>query len=161
VPDADVTFDLTPVAAPPTKRRGRGRTIGVLVVLALAVLALLSQGLLHSLNYFETIDQAMSARAKLGTETIRLEGVVKPHTIDRTSSGASFWMTGGGGKAVFVSAHGSPPQLFQADIPVVVVGHFTSSTSDSFYGTQILVKHTASYIAAHPKRVKAPNGAVR
>ncbi len=160
MPSADATFDLTPVAAPPSKRRGRRRTIGVLVVLALAVLALLSQGLLHSLNYFETIDQAMNSRARLGTETIRLEGVVEPHSIVRTSSGASFWMTGGG-KEVLVDAHGSPPQLFQANIPVVVVGHFTSSTSDSFYGTQILVKHSASYIAAHPKRVKAPNGTVR
>jgi cytochrome c-type biogenesis protein CcmE len=160
VPSADATFDLTPVAAPPSKRRGRRRTIGVLVVLALAVLALLSQGLLHSLNYFETIDQAMNSRARLGTETIRLEGVVEPHSIVRTSSGASFWMTGGG-KEVLVHAHGSPPQLFQANIPVVVVGHFTSSTSDSFYGTQILVKHSASYITAHPKRVKAPNGTVR
>lgn len=160
MPDADVT-DLTPVSAPDVKRRGRGRTIGVLVVLVLAVLALLSQGLLHSLNYFETIDQAMNSRAKLGTETIRLEGVVKAHTIDRTSSGASFWMTGGHGEEVHVSAHGSPPQLFQANIPVVVEGHFTSATSRDFYGTQILVKHTASYIAAHPKRVKAPNGSVR
>lgn len=160
MPSADATFDLTPVAAPPSKRRGRRRTIGVLVVLALAVLALLSQGLLHSLNYFETIDQAMNSRVRLGTETIRLEGVVKPHSIVRTSSGASFWMTGGG-QEVFVHEHGSPPQLFQANIPVVVVGHFTSSTSDSFYGTQILVKHSASYIAAHPKRVKAPNGTVR
>jgi cytochrome c-type biogenesis protein CcmE len=160
VPDTEDTFDLTPVAAPPTKRRGRWRTIGVLVVLALAVLALLSQGLLHSLNYFETIDQAMSSRAKLGTETFRLEGVVKPHTIDRTSRGASFWMTGGD-KKVFVDAHGSPPQLFQSDIPVVVDGHFTSETSDTFVATQIIVKHTASYIAAHPKRVKAPNGTVR
>jgi cytochrome c-type biogenesis protein CcmE len=160
VPDNEDTFDLTPVAAPPTKRRGRWRTIGVLVVLALAVLALLSQGLLHSLNYFETIDQAMSSRAKLGTETFRLEGVVKPHTIDRTSRGASFWMTGGD-KKVFVDAHGSPPQLFQSDIPVVVDGHFTSETSDTFVATQIIVKHTASYIAAHPKRVKAPNGTVR
>jgi cytochrome c-type biogenesis protein CcmE len=160
VPDAEDTFDLTPVAAPPTKRRGRWRTIGVLVVLALAVLALLSQGLLHSLNYFETIDQAMSSRAKLGTETFRLEGIVEPHTIDRTSRGASFWMTGGN-KKVFVDAHGSPPQLFQSDIPVVVEGHFTSETSDTFIATQILVKHTASYIAAHPNRVKAPNGTVR
>jgi cytochrome c-type biogenesis protein CcmE len=160
VPSAENALDLTPVAAPPTKHRGRWRTVGVLVVLALAVLALLSQGILHSLNYFETINQAMSARAKLGTETIRLEGVVKPHSIQRTASGASFWMTGGG-KQVFVSAHGSPPQLFQANIPVVVVGHFTSSTSDRFDGTQILVKHTASYIATHPKRVKAPNGTVR
>jgi cytochrome c-type biogenesis protein CcmE len=160
VPDTEDTFDLTPVAAPPTKRRGRWRTIGVLVVLALAVLALLSQGLLHSLNYFETIDQAMSSRAKLGTETFRMEGVVKPHTIVRTSRGASFWMTGGD-KEVFVDAHGSPPQLFQSDIPVVVDGHFTSETSDTFIATQIVVKHTASYIAAHPKRVKAPNGTVR
>ena len=160
MPDTEDTFDLTPVAAPPTKRRGRWRTVGVLAVLALAVLALLSQGLLHSLNYFETIDQAMSSRAKLGTETFRLEGVVKPHTIDRTSRGASFWMTGGD-KKVFVDAHGSPPQLFQSDIPVVVDGHFTSETSDTFVATQIIVKHTASYIAAHPKRVKAPNGTVR
>jgi cytochrome c-type biogenesis protein CcmE len=160
VPDAEL-FDLTPVAVPVVKRRGRGRTIGVLVVLALAVLALLSQGILHSLNYFETIDQAMGARVKLGTETIRLEGVVRPHSIDRTASGASFWMTGGHGEAVFVVAHGSPPQLFQSNIPVVVEGHFTSATSSEFYGTQILVKHTASYIAAHPKRVKAPNGSVR
>jgi cytochrome c-type biogenesis protein CcmE len=160
VPDTEDTFDLTPVAAPPTKRRGRWRTIGVLAILALAVLALLSQGLLHSLNYFETIDQAMSSRAKLGTETFRMEGVVKPHTIDRTSRGASFWMTGGD-KKVFIDAHGSPPQLFQSNIPVVVDGHFTSETSDTFIATQIIVKHTASYIAAHPKRVKAPNGTVR
>jgi cytochrome c-type biogenesis protein CcmE len=160
VPDTEDAFDLTPVAAPPTKRRGRWRTIGVLAVLVLAVLALLSQGLLHSLNYFETIDQAMSSRAKLGTETFRLEGVVKPHTIDRTSRGASFWMTGGD-KKVFIDAHGSPPQLFRSNIPVVVDGHFTSETSDTFVATQIIVKHTASYIAAHPKRVKAPNGTVR
>jgi len=160
VPDADAAFDLSPVAAPPSKRRGRRRSIGVVALLVVAVLALLSQGLLHSLNYFETVDQAMHSRASLGTKTIRLEGVVKPHTITRTATGASFWIKGGG-KEVFVSAHGSPPQLFQANIPVVVVGHFTSRTSDTFYGTQIMVKHTASYIAQHPKRVKAPNGTTR
>ena len=161
MPDADDSYDLTPVPAPPTKRRGRLRSIGVIVVLVLAVLALLSQGLLHSLNYFETIDQAMNSRAKLGTQTFRLEGVVVPHTIDRTSSGASFQMSGAKGEEVFVNAHGLSPQLFQADIPVVVEGHFLSETSDDFYATQILVKHTASYIAAHPNRVKAPNGTVR
>jgi hypothetical protein len=30
-----------------------------------------------------------------------------------------------------------------------------------FEGTQIMVKHSASYIAAHPNRVKAPNGTSR
>jgi cytochrome c-type biogenesis protein CcmE len=133
----------------------------VIVVLVVAIVALLSQGLLHSLNYFDTVDQALASRAKIGTTTIRLEGVVKPHTITRTSSGASFWITGSGTNEVYVISRGTPPQLFQADIPVVVEGRFTTSHSLTFDGTQILVKHTSTYIAEHPKRVKAPNGSVR
>ena len=135
--------------------------MGVLGVLVIAVVALLSQGILHSLNYFETVDQALAHRAKIGTEVIRLEGVVEPGSIERTSKGASFVLSGAKHRQVYVDAHGSPPQLFQADIPVVVVGHFTSSTSLDFDGSQIMVKHTATYIAAHPGRVKAPNGTSR
>jgi cytochrome c-type biogenesis protein CcmE len=157
----ETNLDLTPVAPPKTKSSSRRRSIGVIVVLVVAILALLSQGLLHSLNYFDTVDQVFASRAKIGTTTIRLEGVVKPHTITRTSSGASFWMTGTGTHEVFVKSRGTPPQLFQADIPVVVEGHFTTPLSTTFDGTQILVKHTATYIAQHPKRVKAPNGSVR
>jgi cytochrome c-type biogenesis protein CcmE len=154
-------LDLTPVSPPKTKSSSRRRTIGVLVVLVAAILALLSQGLLHSLNYFDTVDQAFAARAQIGTSTIRLEGVVKPHTITRTSRGASFWITGSGSHEVYVISQGTPPQLFQANIPVVVEGHFTTRHSTTFDGTQILVKHTATYIAQHPRRVKAPNGSVR
>ena len=133
----------------------------MLVVLAVAIVALLSQGLLHSLNYFDTVDQVFAQRAKIGTTTIRLEGVVKAHTITRTARGATFWMTGSGTNEVFVISSGTPPQLFQANIPVVVEGHFTSAHSTTFDGSQILVKHTATYIAQHPRRVKAPNGSVR
>lgn len=152
--------DLSPVTLPDVARRSRWRTIGVLVVLVGAVLALLSQGLLHNLNYFETVAQAETNRAKLGTQEIRLEGIVDAHTISRTASGASFYMRGGGYR-VFVRASGSPPQLFQANIPVVVVGHFVNSHAQRFDANQIMVKHTANYIAAHPGRVKAPNGTVR
>ncbi len=157
----ETNLDLSPVAPPKSKSSSRRRTIGVLVVLVIAILALLSQGLLRSLNYFDTVDQVLASRAKIGTTTIRLEGVVKPHTITRTSKGASFWMTGTGTNEVYVISSGTPPQLFQADIPVVVEGHFTTSHSTTFDGTQILVKHSATYIAQHPKRVKAPNGSVR
>jgi len=157
----ETNLDLTPVAPPRTKSSSRRRTIGVLVVLVVAILALLSQGLLHSLNYFDTVDQVFASRAKIGTTTIRLEGVVKPHTITRTSSGASFWLSGSGMHEVFVISRGTPPQLFQADIPVVVEGHFTTSHSTTFDSTQILVKHTSTYIAKYPNRVKAPNGSVR
>ena len=158
---AETSLDLTPVEPPRSKSRSRRRSIGVLVVLVLAILVLLSQGILHSLNYFETVDQVFASRATVGTKVIRLEGVVQPGSIDRTSSGAAFTLAGSKGYQVFVDAHGSPPQLFQANIPVVVVGHFTSATSLDFDGTQIMVKHSASYIAAHPQRVKAPNGTTR
>ena len=154
------TLDLTPVEPPVAPSRGRWRTIGVLVVLALAILALLSQGLLHSLNYFKTVDEVLANRQSVGTREIRLEGVVQPHSITRTSSGAAFYL-GSGTREVYVVVHGTPPQLFQASIPVVVVGHFTTATSLVFDGSQIMVKHTASYIAQHPTRVKAPNGSVR
>jgi cytochrome c-type biogenesis protein CcmE len=157
----ETDLDLTPVAPPKSKSSSRRRSIGVVAVLVVAILALLSQGLLHSLNYFDTVDQVFASRAKIGTTTIRLEGVVKPDTITRTSKGASFWMKGTGDKEVYVISRGTPPQLFQANIPVVVEGHFTTSRSTTFDGTQILVKHTATYIAQHPKRVKAPNGSVR
>ena len=157
----ETNLELSPVEPPKTKSSSRRRTIGVLVVLAIAIVALLSQGLLHSLNYFDTVDQAFANRAKIGTTTIRLEGVVKPHTITRTSKGASFWMTGSGDREVYVISRATPPQLFQANIPVVVEGHFTTRHSTTFDGSQILVKHTATYIAQHPKRVKAPNGSVR
>ncbi len=153
--------DLSPIAPPPSKNRSRRRSLLVLLVLVLAVFALLSQGLLHSLNYFETVNEVFAHRSSVGTEVIRLEGVVEPGSITRTSNGASFTLTGSKGRRVYVDAHGSPPQLFQANIPVVVVGHFVSATSLNFDGTQIMVKHSASYIAAHPSRVKAPNGSSR
>jgi cytochrome c-type biogenesis protein CcmE len=154
-------LDLTPVDAPAAPRRHRRRVVVVLVVLGLCAVALLSQGILRSLNYFETVDQALAQRATLGTRVFRLEGVVKPHTIARTATGAAFVLTGSGDREVSVISRGTPPQLFQADIPVVVVGHFATSTSRLFYGTQILVKHTSTYIAQHPRRVRAPNGTTR
>ena len=155
------TLDLTPVAPPPSPNRSRRRSIAVIVVLVAAILVLLSHGILHSLNYYETVDQVATSRSSIGTKVIRLEGVVKPHSITRTANGASFWITGSGTNEFFVVAKGTPPELFEADIPVVVQGHFASATSSTFDGTQILVKHTSSYIAAHPSRVRAPNGSVR
>lgn len=152
---------LTPVDPPRSTSRSSRRSLGVIAVLIIVVIVLLSQGLLTSLNYFETVDQAMAHRSSLGTKVIRLEGVVTPGTISRTNSGASFTLSGSRSEHVFVTAQGSPPQLFQANIPVVVVGHFVSSTSLDFVGTQIMVKHSSSYIAAHPNRVKAPNGTSR
>ncbi len=77
----------------------------------------------------------------------------------RTRHGADFSVAGGG-EQVAVENSGSPPQLFQPGIPVVVVGHFASAGSDIFVSDQILVKHSATYIAQHPRRVRGQDGKV-
>lgn len=130
----------------------------VFALLAVAVVYLLVEGLGSSLDYFDTVGQALAQRTTIGSRTIRLEGVVVPGSITRTAKGADFTVSGEG-HTVVVHNTGSPPQLFQTDIPVVVVGHF-SGRSDLFVSNQIMVKHSATYIAAHPTRVKGPSGTV-
>lgn len=131
----------------------------VFVVLLGALVFLLVEGLGSSLDYFDTVHEALAKKTSIGTSTIRLEGTVVPGTIERTRHGANFSVSGGG-EQVAVENTGSPPQLFQPGIPVVVVGHFGSAASDVFVSNQILVKHSATYISQHPTRVKGTNGKV-
>ncbi len=148
-----------PAPSPATKatQRPRLRLALVGVVILGAVGFLLVKGLGSSLDYFKTVNEASAQKAQLGTTTFRLEGVVEPGSVTRTSSGASFEVTQGT-KAFHVINVGTPPQLFKATLPVIVVGHFASSSSSTFLSNQIMVKHTSSYIAAHPNRVRAGDG---
>lgn len=138
---------------PPVK--ARGRFLLVLVLLAAAVSLLLYKGLLSSLDYFDTVDQALDHRAQLGISTFRLEGVVDCGSIVPSSNGTWFTISGADGREVQVRNTGSPPLLFQPNIAVVVVGRFASERSTVFDSNQILVKHSATYIAQHPNRVRA------
>ncbi len=147
-------------AVPVTRRRRSARLWFVFAVLIAAFVFLLVEGLGSSLDYFDTVDQAYAHRGTLGTTTFRLEGAVVPGSIHPTAVGTNFAISEGD-HTVSVHNTGSPPQLFQVNLPVVVVGHFTSATSSDFVSNQILVKHSANYIAQHPGRVKAKNGTVR
>ncbi len=148
-----------PAMPPPRRRRTSRRVLAVFALLVVAFVFLLVEGLGSSLNYFDTVDQAFAHRGSLGTQTFRLEGDVVPQTIHATATGADFEISQGA-NVVHVDNTGSPPQLFQASIPVVVVGHFTSSTSTNFVSNSILVKHSATYIAQYPSRVRGKNGKV-
>jgi cytochrome c-type biogenesis protein CcmE len=141
----------------PTDRRQRRRLVVVGVVLVAAFGFLLVKGLGSSLDYFETVDQALSSKAVLGTKTFRLEGLVQPGSVHRHAGGVDFVASGSKGKIAVINT-GNPPELFQPNIPVVVVGHFAGGT---FISNQIIVDHTAQYVAKYPNRVKAPNGTSR
>jgi cytochrome c-type biogenesis protein CcmE len=142
-----------PIYKSKSAKRKKRRFVVVIIVLLGALSFILVEGLGSSLNYFDTISQAESHRGSLGTSTFRLEGTVKNGTVVRTSKGATFTMTGGP-YPLTIKNSGSPPELFQPGIPVVVVGHFSSTSSRVFYSNQILVKHSATYIAKYPTRVR-------
>jgi cytochrome c-type biogenesis protein CcmE len=142
---------LGPPVPPPRRRRTSRRVVVVFVLLAGALCFLLVEGLGSSLDYFDTVDQAYAQLDTLGTTTFRLEGTVIPGTIAATSVGTDFDICQRP-HVVHVTNTGTPPQLFQARIPVVVVGHFTSATSNRFVSNSILVKHSATYDAEYPGR---------
>jgi len=142
-----------PALPPPRRRRTSRRVLAVFALLLVALVFLLVEGLGSSLNYFDTVDQAFAHRHTLGTTTFRLEGTVVPGSIHGTATGSVFSICEGP-HVVYVANTGSPPDLFQARIPVVVVGHFTSDTSNDFVSNSILVKHSANYSNQHPNRVK-------
>ena len=142
-------------AMPPPRRRRRmsWRLLAVFALLAVALVFLLAEGLGSSLDYFDTVGQAMAHRQTLGTQTFRLEGTVVPDSIHATGAGSDFTICQGS-DVVQVANTGSPPQLFGSRVPVVVVGHFTSETSDEFVSNSILIKHSSTYSAQYPGRVK-------
>ncbi len=155
----------TPPSAPPPTRakaapsrpthRVRYAVVGLVLVGALGFLVV--KGLGTALNYYLPADQAVAQRSTLGTKTFNLEGVVEPGSIHSTANGVDFVVTSGASR-VAVENTGSPPDLFQPNIPVIAVGHFAGS---DFVSNQILVKHSSTYIAQHPARVTAPNGTKR
>ncbi|HTU39387.1 MAG TPA: cytochrome c maturation protein CcmE [Acidimicrobiales bacterium] len=147
-------------AVPPARRsKTKRRVLVVFVLLAIALVFLLVEGLGSSLDYFDTVNQALAHRGSLGTQTFRLEGNVVSGSIRPTARGTDFELSQGA-NVVRVANTGSPPQLFQANIPVVVVGHFATDTSRNFVSNTIMVKHSSTYIAQYPNRVKAKNGTV-
>ena len=147
-----------PETPPATRRRRMPRLRYAIVAIVFAgALAFLVTKMGVSLNYFDTVDQAVAQKATLGSQTFRLEGLVVPGTVQRTAHGVDFVAAGSEHKVDVVNT-GNPPQLFQPDIPVVVVGHFSGWT---FVSNQIIVDHSATYIEQYPNRVRAPNGSIR
>jgi cytochrome c-type biogenesis protein CcmE len=137
-------------------RRTRRRLALVGLVLAGAIGFLLYKALSSGIVYFKTAAQAVADRTSLGNATFQIEGVVVPHSLHSHGASQTFAICSG---PVHVPVHnvGSPPQLFESGVAVVLVGHFVGA-SDHFFSNQILVKHSSSYVAAHPGRVQIGDG---
>ena len=150
-----ITATPPPVAprVPPLdvrRRRARRRAWALVVVVVAALGFLLAKGLAGATTYFYTADQAVHLRPQLGDTRFRIEGTVVPGSVQRSGDHVDFSIASKG-VHVAVQNTGYPPQLFQPGIPVVLEGQFRGAT---FVSDLIMVKHTATYSAAHPQRVR-------
>jgi cytochrome c-type biogenesis protein CcmE len=146
-----VTQAVSPAPAMASRRRpaSRRRQLIAAVVILAALAFLAFQGLSNATEYFLTADQAVAQRASLGTKQFRVEGTVAPGVAHGTT-GTTFDIYANG-VTVHVVDSEQPPELFKPTIPVVLVGHWQGSV---FSASQIMVKHTANYVEAHPDRLK-------
>jgi cytochrome c-type biogenesis protein CcmE len=142
-------------ARPRTHSSRRLWLAGIVVLGAVAFLVV--RGLGNSIVYFKTADEAVASRAQLGSRDFRIEGVVVPGSVRPSGTDVDFAIASKGVQVPVIN-QGSPPQLFQPNIPVVLEGHFAGQR---FMSDQIMVKHSAVYVAQHPSRVTAPDGSTR
>lgn len=147
--DADeIDFSALPVK-PRARLSSRRRQIIAFGIIIVALLVLVFRGLGNATEYFKTADEAVADRAKLGSTQFRIEGTVQ-QDVKQVGQLVTFSIANNG-VTVDVTQTGTPPQLFKPGIPVVLQGHFTPA--GQFDSNLIMVKHTASYVAAHPDRV--------
>jgi cytochrome c-type biogenesis protein CcmE len=146
-------------SGPPGRRSKRRVYVAGAVVLA-AIGFLVFKGVTSAFVYFKTAQQAVAARHSLGNSTFQIEGTVVSGSKRGGASPSqfSFWISSGPTR-VRVENSGSPPSLFGPGVPVVLVGHFVGSTN-TFASDQILVKHSSTYKAEHPNRVRSSNGSI-
>ena len=154
--DDDVDgLDLTPRKAPPvgggaTDRGRRMAVIGVLAVLAVALVFMAYQGLSDASLFFRNADEAVAERDTLGDRRFRLQGTVVDGSVEPDGSSVRFAVTHAD-VDVEVVHRGDPPELFQPGIPVVLEGRW-SATDDTFESDRILVKHSEEYEEENPNR---------
>jgi cytochrome c-type biogenesis protein CcmE len=144
----------------PGVRRGvlrghRRRQLVAFLIIAAALGLLIWRGLGNATVYFKTADEAVAQRASLGAHRFRIEGTVQPG-VSQVGQNVGF-VIGNNGVFVPVLHHGDPPQLFKPGVPVVLEGRFSGTT---FASDRIMVKHTESYVAKHPERLRTAETSV-
>jgi cytochrome c-type biogenesis protein CcmE len=147
--DPDPDLDLSPreVEAPRPRRRWAAWVLGAALVLGFGfvVLKMLDEATL----YFYNADEAVERRDELGDDRFRLQGAVVPGTIVDTPTGVTFTVVFDGAQ-VDVEHTGSPPELFQEGMPVVLEGRWAGEVYES---DEILVKHDEVYVEENSGRL--------
>lgn len=169
---SDETLDLTPREAqeePPNRPR-RWLAIGAVVLIVAVLGFVLFKFLSDASLFFLNADEAVEQRDDLGDDRFRIQGTPVPGTITETTvefEQAVAFSIAFNSAVVDVVHVGSPPDLFQPGVPVVLEGswvqgqpaeieEFSSGANDGYYfaSTHMLVKHENDYRTDNEQRLE-------
>ncbi len=147
--DLDLSPSTPPPAATTPVARKRVRNWLIMGVLVVALGAILVQAVTSASVFYYNVDEAIDRQAELGDSTFRLQGSVvgEPQT---DAAGALVFPLGFDGQTITVRHIGEEPtDLFKPGMPVIAQGRWDG---DQFESTQLLVKHSESYVAENEGR---------
>jgi cytochrome c-type biogenesis protein CcmE len=144
--DDEVTVEGDDTPASPRLRRTRRRwlPLAVLGVVVLGLGALVYKGLSDATLYFRNADEAVAQRDELGARRFRLQGTVVGEPV--TDGDTVSFEIAYNGVEVDVAHTGTPPDMFEPGIPVVVEGRWRDG-AQVFDSDRMLIKHDESYEA--------------
>lgn len=142
--DDDVTDEEGAASTHPRRTRRRWLPLAVLAVVVVGLGTLIYKGLSDATLYFRNADEAVAQRDELGDKRFRLQGTVVSDPVidgDTVTFEVAF-----NGVEVDVAHTGTPPDMFEPGIPVVLEGHWREG-ADVFDSDDMLVKHDETYEA--------------
>lgn len=140
------THDESARSAPPARKV---LAIAAIVVLLGALGLVVFNGLNDAALFYYNVDEALEQREDLGDQRFRMQGSVIDGTIEQVEGGVEFVLAFDGAE-VPVHHQGDPPELFSAEIPVILEGRFDG---EGFASDEILIRHDNTYTEEHEDRL--------
>jgi cytochrome c-type biogenesis protein CcmE len=145
---------------PPVRRKRPWAAIIVLALVLVAGTVAVTKFLRSAIDYYCNVDEIGAKSGCTVGRELRIQGTVDQGSIRRQAD-VTFFSISFNHVTIPVRYQGGQVDLFQECIPVVIHGKVENVPGGGlqFDGTDIEVKHSATYTAAHPDRVDA-NGKV-
>ncbi len=141
----------TPAGAKAAKRRHSTRNWLIMGGLAVVLGLILFQALTSARVYYLNVDEAVARRTELGSRNLRIQGEVTQIDGVDSAGALNFTMQFNGAQARVRHTGDDPSNLFGVGQKAVVDGHWQG---DTFLSSQILMKHSESYVEANPDRLQ-------
>src|ERR1700678_2309042 len=134
--------------------------IGIASIIILGTIGYLAYtGAASSKSYYVTVAEMQAMGAKAYSSSLRVEGFVKPETIQQSGTHVTFVLTEfeshnpkatGNPRSIVVNYQGSepPPDTFKGDAQALAIG--TYGQDGVFHATQLQAKCASKYAPAAP-----------